>query len=519
MQSVPAIPPELSAKLRVRIWEAVRGGAGRPLKACMEVLMTVFCKGHAVDPVQFLDYRTMMSFSRLAKLDRQSQHDLVFIWNFYHNNGWNSDLCYGPASNIHRILASLQWRWPSPFQLVDSSGRAWVLPLHKADKAAFGHKMREDLRQREIAKAIGNQRIGRRLVPRSDMQGVEQGVNFQQTRLLASYLSDYDRGVLQAIVSGAISTKERECRHRMGGVTSPLCPYGPRCADQNVAETRRHRWWECPAWEHLRPDWFRNLRTTLDAQPACFVQCGIAVTSYNGPSIDKVQRVFLDIQLAVNAADSRSAPADPPPPPPPVAGPAPFRRIRGKQSVQHAPEPDPLRHPAECVVMEEDRLSCRRCGRNVMRSHATSVRQFWESRCYANLGGVHLRAVARSVALWNKARAWEDAQEASETYLWRRDALSFEEQRAQQLREVLRSESEATEAALHEYRNLRAQRDNYLHPQDLAEANPSTLLDEAEVLQNQLEMTLGLDLWRRMRKAEVEINTPPEIRKVQLGFF
>eukprot|EP00435_Cladocopium_sp_Y103_P027596 s2860_g6.t2 len=264
--------------------------------------------------------------------------------------------------------------------------------------------MRDDLRQRELAKAIGNQRIGRRLVPRGDMQGVEQEVNFQQTRLLASFLSGYDRGVLQALVSGAISTKERECRHRTGGVASPLCPYGPRCADQNVAETRQHRWWECPAWEHLRPEWFRNLRPTLDAQPACFVQCGIAVTSYNGRSIDKVQCVFLDIQLAVNAADSRSAPADPPPPPPPVAGPAPFRRIRGKQSVQHAPEPDPLRHPAECVVMEEDRLSCRRCGRNVVRSHPTSVRQFWESRCYANLGGVHLRALARSVALWNKVK-------------------------------------------------------------------------------------------------------------------
>ena len=37
--------------------------------------------------------------------------------------------------------------------------------------------------------------------------------------------------------------------------------------------------------------------------------------------------------------------------------------------------------------------------------HATSVRQFWESRCYANRANVHLPAVARSVALWNKARA------------------------------------------------------------------------------------------------------------------
>jgi hypothetical protein len=57
------------------------------------------------------------------------------------------------------------------------------------------------------------------------------------------------------------------------------------------------------------------------------------------------------------------------------------------------------------VTFDGDRLSCSRCGRNITRSHATSVRQFWEIRCYANLGGVHLRAVARSVALWNKVKA------------------------------------------------------------------------------------------------------------------
>ena len=403
-----ALDSDLSAILRVRIWEAVRGGAGRPLKACMEVLMTVFCKGHAVDPVQFLDYRTMISFARLAKLDRQSQQDLDLIWNRYQNGGWNPDVCHGPASNVWRILTSLQWRWPSPFQLADPSGHVWNLPLQSVDKAAFGHRLRSDLRQRELVKAVGHQRIGRRLQPRADMQGVDLGVNFEQTRKLASFVTDYERGVLQAIVSGAINTKERQARHGARGVASPFCPFRQTCADLQVVETRRHRWWECPAWEHLRPVWFRNLRDTLDEQPACFVQCAIAVVNYNGPCIDKVQKVFLEIQLAVNAADNWAAPDDAPPPqPPPEPPPAPFRRIRGKQTVQHVPgqDPDPLRHPADCVTFDGDRLSCSRCGRNVTRSHATSVRQFWEIRCYANLGGVHLRAVARSVALWNKVKA------------------------------------------------------------------------------------------------------------------
>ena len=105
------------------------------------------------------------------------------------------------------------------------------------------------------------------------------------------------------------------------------------------------------------------------------------------------------------------APPPQPPQPPPQSFPAPSRRIRGKQTIQYIPGhvSDSLRHPADCVTFEGDRLSCSRCGRNTIRSHATSVRQFWESRCYANLGGVHLRAVARSVALWNKIKAEHQA--------------------------------------------------------------------------------------------------------------
>ena len=400
-----SLPQEVGAKLRVRIWEAVRAGRGRPIRACMEVLMTIFSKGHAIDPIQFLDFRTMLSFARLAKLDQQARDDLTFLWNLQNMDDWNPDACYGPASKLRCILLSLQWQWPSPFQLKDPSGRVWNLPLNKNDKEAYAHRAREDLRQRELAKAVSAQRVGHRLKPRTDLQGVQEGVNFKQTRFLADFLPDYERGVLQNIVSGAVSTQEREARRRRDGLTSPVCPFSQHCSLAGTAETRQHRWWECPRWEHLRPEWFKQLRESLHGQPACFVQCAIATIAYDGPSIDKVQRVFLDIQMAVIAAEASNTNEQPPDPPaPPASSANPRRRLRGKQTVQFDPDPDPLKHPAECVIMEEDRLSCRRCGRNVTRSHATSVRQFWQSRCYANLGGVHLRAVARSVSLWNKVR-------------------------------------------------------------------------------------------------------------------
>lgn len=208
-----SLQPEVCAKIRTRIWEAVRSGAGRPMKACMEVLMTVFCKGHVVDPMQFLDYRTMLNFTRLAKFDLQSQQDLREVWSRYKQGEFDFNTCAGPIANLFRILQSINWQWISPWSLVGSSNKTWLLPLPLSDKPGFAHAIREALRQREIARASGPQRLGVRLQPRADMQGVETGVKFAETRKLSMYLSDYDKGLLIAIVSGSFSTMERDFRH------------------------------------------------------------------------------------------------------------------------------------------------------------------------------------------------------------------------------------------------------------------------------------------------------------------
>ena len=304
--------------------------------------MTVFCKGHVVDPMQFLDYRTMLNFTRLAKFDLQSQQDLREVWSRYKQGEFDFNSCAGPIANLFQILQSLNWQWISPWSLMDSSNKMWLLPLTLSDKPGFAHAIREALRQREIARASGPQRLGVRLQPRADMQGVETGVKFAETRKLSMYLSDYDKGLLIAIVSGSFSTMERDFRHKTRGVTSPFCPFGA-CANQQVLETRRHRWWECPAWEHLRPPWFRALRPQLDEFPQCFVQCAIGCCGYNGPALDLVQKVFLDIQLAVNrhqnslGSASQEGNGDGPPQVPPPA-PIVRRRLRGKQPVVQQPD-------------------------------------------------------------------------------------------------------------------------------------------------------------------------------------
>ena len=81
------INSEQIAELRTRVWEVARQGKGRPKYACMEVLMTICSKGHLVDPAQFLDYRALLSFTRLAKFDVASLADLSFIWQKFHSGG------------------------------------------------------------------------------------------------------------------------------------------------------------------------------------------------------------------------------------------------------------------------------------------------------------------------------------------------------------------------------------------------------------------------------------------------
>ena len=124
--------------------------------------------------------------------------------------------------------------------------------------------------------------------------------------------------------------------------------------------------------------------------------------------------VFLSFELAARQSPSdddadEDAPGDDDPhnqPPGPLPNETKQRRrIVGKQPPPAPSAPGVLqRHPDECVQSGNGRLSCSRCGRNVLRKHATAVRQFWESNCFANKGNVNLRAIARAASIWGKER-------------------------------------------------------------------------------------------------------------------
>ena len=130
------------------------------------------------------------------------------------------------------------------------------------------------------------------------------------------------------------------------------------------------------------------MRARLHNFPQYVIQCALAPLGYVGPGIDEVQRVFLEIELAIRQKmDIGGVPAKNQWVEAAVAQqagevPAPLRyRPRGKQRAAAIPPPRPLLpsddHPVDCVTYVPDKLSCSRCGRSVKRSHATNVRKFW----------------------------------------------------------------------------------------------------------------------------------------------
>ena len=169
-----------------------------------------------------------------------------------------------------------------------------------------------------------------KLPPRQDFQGVEQGILFQENRALSLTLLDFERGVLIQIVSGAVRTRERMHRHGRHDLADNAVCLSAHCQAQGLRETREHRWWHCPDWDDLRPQWFKDMRSQLGSWPQCVVQRALAPLGYEGPPIAQVQRVFLNIELAIRAMYEKGLKTQTPQPPP---APAPERRIRlhGKQ--------------------------------------------------------------------------------------------------------------------------------------------------------------------------------------------
>ena len=256
--------------------------------------------------------------------------------------------------------------------------------------------------------------LGRRggLKPRVDMKGIGKGVEFEETRKLIMRVDPVTFGVLSAVMSGGVLTRERLFRHgRIPGQGSKCIL--PGC-DGDWPETREHRYWHCMHNESMRPEEFKRLRARIQDLDQCTIQCGIATKGFHerfGVDISVVQQTMVDIEIATRAKldeMSHGAPVD--------ASEEQklemykkctggtgkkreFEKSKTKKGAWQAPQ---VSHPSDRLAYADNdsRVSCKRCGKTAQRKYTNAWRDFWNAECEELQEGEFFRAQQRSKAYW-----------------------------------------------------------------------------------------------------------------------
>eukprot|EP00973_Karenia_brevis_P026308 3628384-Karenia_brevis.AAC.1 len=167
---------------------------------------------------------------------------------------------HGPLAKIKSAVRKLGWSWPSPCTVVDDMGGA--VDLRTVERQELLHMVREALRRFLWTRAANR---------RGDMQGIEQGVDREASVALlkSKHVSDYDKGILRSILSGAFWTCHRLARAKK--VATSICPF----CDLHEVEDETHLWWRCPAWCRIRESHVIAMQAYTDSWPSCLKCCGL----------------------------------------------------------------------------------------------------------------------------------------------------------------------------------------------------------------------------------------------------
>lgn len=438
--------------LRSAVWQGVRGGLLTSRAEAIEVLMTVCCKGHRTDPVQYIDHRTVMLWAGwLNKVLSEDDYGLLQrVWQAIDIEDKVTakrrvrgdtlknaprDLPHkevGSATHLYQVLASLGWKWPAP-KAFKSPIKLYVFPLARTDKEEMDHSLREALRRREIEDTISDHRRGG-LPKRPDFEGVQEGVDWTATRAVFGELEAFDLGILTTILAGGVLTMERLIRHkRLPAAVSPNCRM-PGC-QLDAPETREHRIWHCSCHEHLRTQRFMEIRNRLAELRPCEALCGLVlIDSFWKADVKEVHRVLIAIEKAARGHMDAIADEVTPPPPtddPDDAAPSSYRwrggagrpsawqesarrpgtgKGGGKQPRALVQPASP--HPPASLTFDNDEgtVTCSRCGRFSRRSHSTAWATFWEAECFELKAGRRHNTERMAQSYWaNKGTAKKDA--------------------------------------------------------------------------------------------------------------
>eukprot|EP00973_Karenia_brevis_P023401 3220921-Karenia_brevis.AAC.1 len=136
-------------------------GAGRGLR-CKEIVLTLFTPGHRIDPHQYFDYVSLISFHRAVTQDVRLQSLFVRAWGLRNS----SQKAHGVVKSLWQAVHRLGWQWVEPFVLITSAGHEVRILCDQI--SAFKHAIREAQRTMLWQRAASR---------RDDMQGIEVGID------------------------------------------------------------------------------------------------------------------------------------------------------------------------------------------------------------------------------------------------------------------------------------------------------------------------------------------------------
>ena len=174
---------------------------------------------------------------------------------------WRSRQCLtdsisGPLALVIDTIHFLGWTWPAVFTFVDHEGVE--LDLMSLDSPVWEHRVRE---------ALGMQVWKTAAQRRSDMQGIQDGINREATQALTNSTkpNSGEKGMLRSIMAGGLWTEDRKCRARLS--QSPMCRY----CDTKEVEDHNHICWQYPAWRNIRHQYRHLVDMDRHERPPCLM--------------------------------------------------------------------------------------------------------------------------------------------------------------------------------------------------------------------------------------------------------
>ena len=226
---------------------------------CREIVLTLFAKGHLVDPLQNAAYQSLRQLRRMAEQRPEAFVELERVWHCHANGG---AMCDGPVAVTHNILRWMGWHWQAP-GLFAREGQPH-LGLLDGPESWWLHEIRQGLRLAERKKA------GTR---RRDMRGIEStaGVDKLATiKALNSTKLPPDRKKTTSVSFSAVASGHKKRQFDCHRADSPMCLF---CGEE--PEDEDHMLWRCSQWETLRRE--KQAPSSQDrlAWPPCTSRCGI----------------------------------------------------------------------------------------------------------------------------------------------------------------------------------------------------------------------------------------------------